>query len=98
MRALVLESPGEPPTVHEVQRADPAAPPGGAVVRVTAAGFSHHDALIMAGVLRRGVALPFPFGFDVVFLRVVFFESRLLVGMVGFLPGREDRFIDSVFQ
>ena len=65
MRALVLESSGEPPTVHEVQRADDAVPPGGARVRVTAAGFSGHDALIMAGVLRRGARLPRVLGHEI---------------------------------
>ncbi len=55
MRALVLEQPGRPPTlsVREVPAPNPG--PGEALVEVAACGFCHHDLLVMAGVLRRGV-------------------------------------------
>ncbi len=55
MRALVLETPGIPPSlaVREVPTPTPAA--GEVLVRVKACGFCHHDLLVMAGVLRRGV-------------------------------------------
>ena len=65
MRAVVLETPRERPAVRDDDRAAPAASPGRAVVRVEAAGFSHHDVLIMAGVLRRGVHLPLVLGHEV---------------------------------
>ena len=55
MRALMLDSPGTPPhlSVGEL----PAPRPGAeeALVRVAACGFCHHDRLVMAGTLRRGV-------------------------------------------
>ena len=55
MRALLLEQPGRPPslTVREIPIPVPAA--GEALVRVAVCGFCHHDLLVMAGVLRRGV-------------------------------------------
>jgi D-arabinose 1-dehydrogenase-like Zn-dependent alcohol dehydrogenase len=55
MRALVLEQPGRPPTLAVKQVPDPVPQPGEALVRVAACGFCHHDLLVMAGVLRRGV-------------------------------------------
>ena len=55
MRALILEQPGRPPklSVHEVPVPVPG--PGEVLVQVAACGFCHHDLLVMAGVLRRGV-------------------------------------------
>ncbi|MCH8847654.1 MAG: NADP-dependent oxidoreductase, partial [Chloroflexi bacterium] len=55
MKAVVLHKPGARPAVRDDDRAAPAVAPGRAVVRVEAAGFSHHDALVISGMLRRGV-------------------------------------------
>ena len=65
MKAVVLEEPGAHPAVRDDERAAPAAAPGRAVVRVEAAGFSHHDALVLSGVLRRGVRTPLVLGHEV---------------------------------
>ena len=65
MKAVVLDTPGEQPGVRFDDRPNPTAPDGHVVVRVRAAGFSHHDALIMAGVLRRGVRLPLVLGHEI---------------------------------
>lgn len=55
MRALVLERPGNPPGLRMEERPIPTPGPGQALVRVAACGFCHHDRLVMAGRLRRGV-------------------------------------------
>ncbi|MBM3941762.1 MAG: zinc-binding dehydrogenase [SAR202 cluster bacterium] len=55
MRALALEQPGRPPTLRIREVPTPVPGPGEALVRVAACGFCHHDLLVMAGVLRRGV-------------------------------------------
>lgn len=55
MRALVLERPGNPPALRIEERPIPTPGPGQALVRVAACGFCHHDRLVMAGRLRRGV-------------------------------------------
>ena len=55
MRALVLESPGTPPALTVAELPDLTAGPGEVVVRVAACGFCHHDRLVMAGTLRRGI-------------------------------------------
>lgn len=55
MRALLLESPGTPPRLAVVERPAPRPGDGEALVRVAACGFCHHDRLVMAGMLRRGV-------------------------------------------
>ena len=65
MKAVVLHKPGARPAVRDDERASPAAAAGRVVVRVEAAGFSHHDALVMAGVLRRGVRAPVVLGHEV---------------------------------
>ena len=54
MTALVVE-PGDPPTVRAVSRPTPVPGAGEALLRVEAAGFCHHDRLVMDGTLRRGV-------------------------------------------
>ena len=55
MRALMLDTPGNPPRLSVVDLPTPRPEPGEALVRVAACGFCHHDRLVMAGVLRRGV-------------------------------------------
>ena len=55
MRALVLESPGDPPSLAVRERDTPAIRPGDVLVRVAAAGICGHDAAVMRGTLRRGV-------------------------------------------
>ena len=55
MRALMLESPGTPPRLSVVEMPVPRPEAGEALVRVVACGFCHHDRLVMAGTLRRGV-------------------------------------------
>ena len=65
MKALVLESTGPEPRLSLADRPMPVPPAGHVVVRVTACGFCHHDALVMSGVLRRGVALPVVLGHEV---------------------------------
>ena len=65
MRALVLENPG--PSLSLVMKEAPTPSPddGEVLVRVRACGFCHHDLLVMAGVLRRGVNLPLVLGHEV---------------------------------
>ena len=55
MRALLVESAGEPPRLAVVDVPEPLPGPGEVLVRVAACGFCHHDRAVMAGVLRRGV-------------------------------------------
>ena len=55
MRALMLDTPGNPPRLSVVNLPTPRPEPGEALVRVAACGFCHHDRLVMAGILRRGV-------------------------------------------
>ncbi len=55
MRALMLDSPGTPPHLSVGELPTPRPGAGEALVRVAACGFCHHDRLVMAGTLRRGV-------------------------------------------
>ena len=55
MRALLVESTGDPPRLAVVDVPEPSPGPGEVLVRVAACGFCHHDRAVMAGVLRRGV-------------------------------------------
>jgi len=55
MRALVLETPGVPPSLAVREVPTPTPGTGEALVQVKACGFCHHDLLVMTGVLRRGV-------------------------------------------
>ncbi len=55
MRALVLEHPGRSPALSLNEVPIPVPGPGEVLVEVAACGFCHHDLLVMAGVLRRGV-------------------------------------------
>ncbi len=56
MKALYLKQSGDPPNLEILDVPTPVPGPHQALVRVTACGFCHHDRLVMAGVLRRGVA------------------------------------------
>ena len=56
MRALSVVAAGRPPALAMVERPVPTLAPGEALLRVDACGFCHHDLLVMAGALRRGVA------------------------------------------
>ena len=58
MRAVVLDAAGPELRLRDATLPDPQPAPGEALLRVSACGFSHHDALIMDGTLRRGVTLP----------------------------------------
>lgn len=64
MKAVLLDAPGPEPTLRDAMLPDPTPGPGEALLRVEACGFSHHDALIMEGVLRRGVTLPRALGHE----------------------------------
>ena len=55
MRALVLETPGIPPSLAVREVPTPTPGMAEALVQVQGCGFCHHDLLVMAGVLRRGV-------------------------------------------
>ena len=88
MKAVVLDKPGSRPAVRDDDRAAPAAAPGRAVVRVQAAGFSHHDALVMSGVLRRGVRTPLVLGHEVA--GVVEATGERVVVLPGGLGHAED--------
>ena len=65
MNAVVLDAAGPEPGLRDATLPDPQPAPGEALLRVTACGFSHHDALIMEGTLRRGVTLPRVLGHEV---------------------------------
>ena len=56
MKALFVDRPGRPPMFSVKEVPPPAPAPGEVLVRVEACGFCHHDLLVMAGALRRGVA------------------------------------------
>lgn len=64
MKAVLLDAPGPEPALRDAMLPDPAPGPGEGLLRVEACGFSHHDALIMEGVLRRGVTLPRALGHE----------------------------------
>ena len=65
MRAVVLDTAGPEPRLRDAVLPAPQPAPDEALLRVTACGFSHHDALIMEGTLRRGVTLPRVLGHEV---------------------------------
>ena len=64
MKAVVLDAAGPEPTLRDAEIPDPRPGPGEALLRVAACGFSHHDALIMEGTLRRGITLPRALGHE----------------------------------
>lgn len=55
MKALVLESPGEEPSLAVKEVAVPDLGPRDVLVKVAACGLCHHDVAVMQGLLRRGV-------------------------------------------
>ena len=55
MTAIVVSDAGRPPTLELAARPTPVPAAGEALLRVDACGFCHHDYLVMAGTLRRGV-------------------------------------------
>ncbi len=55
MRALTLDTLGNPPRLSVADLPMPRPEAGEALLHVAACGFCHHDRLVMAGVLRRGV-------------------------------------------
>ena len=55
MAALTVAQTGRPPQLAIAERPVPTPGPGEALLRVDACGFCHHDLLVMAGTLRRGV-------------------------------------------
>ena len=55
MRALVLESPGDQPSLAVRQVPLPELGPHDVVVRVAACGMCYHDVAVIQGILRRGV-------------------------------------------
>ena len=65
MRALILDTPGNPPQLSVVELPTPLPGPGEALVRVAACGFCHHDRLVMAGTLRRGVSAGVVLGHEI---------------------------------
>ena len=56
MSALTLAPAGNPPPLALAERKVPTPEPGEVLLRVDACGFCHHDYLVQAGTLRRGVA------------------------------------------
>ena len=55
MKALVLEAPGDEPSLALRDVAVPTAGPHDVLVEVAACGLCHHDVAVMRGLLRRGV-------------------------------------------
>ena len=82
MRALVLEQPGRPPTLSVREVPVPTPGPGEALVEVAACGFCHHDLLVMAGVLRRGVKPEVVLGHEIAGV-----VAQLGEGVTGLQPG-----------
>ena len=65
MTALSVVEAGRPPVLAMVERPVPTPGPGEALLRVDACGFCHHDLLVMAGLLRRGVAAGVTLGHEI---------------------------------
>ena len=82
MRALLVESTGDPPRLAVVNVPEPSPGAGEVLVRVAACGFCHHDRAVMAGVLRRGVRPGVVLGHEI---SGVVEEAG--TGVVGVCPG-----------
>ena len=82
MRALSVESTGDPPRLAVVDVPEPSPGPGEVLVRVAACGFCHHDRAVMAGALRRGVRPGVVLGHEI---SSVVEEAG--TGVVGVRPG-----------
>ena len=65
MAVLQVVQTGRPPVLEMVERTIPALDPGEVLLRMDACGFCHHDFLVMAGTLRRGVAEGVTLGHEV---------------------------------
>ncbi len=65
MSALSVAQTGRPPVLAMVERPVPTPGPGEALLRVDACGFCHHDLLVMAGTLRRGVSAGVTLGHEI---------------------------------
>ena len=65
MAAVSVVKAGRPPLLAMVERPVPLPGPGEALLRVDAAGFCHHDLLVMAGTLRRGVTAGVTLGHEI---------------------------------
>jgi NADPH:quinone reductase-like Zn-dependent oxidoreductase len=65
VRAVVLEKAGPDPIVVDTELSDPTPGLGELMVRVKMCGYCHHDAAIMAGILRRGTTLPLVLGHEI---------------------------------
>ena len=90
MKAVILDAPGPEPALRDALTPDPEPGPGEALLRVAACGFSHHDALIMEGALRRGVTLPRALGHEVAGVVLSVGDAAdpgLLGAMAAVIPG-----------
>ena len=65
MKALLLEEAGLDPKVVSRDLPTPILGTRDVLVKVKACGFCHHDALVMSGVLKRGVNLPLVLGHEI---------------------------------
>ncbi|MBI2171972.1 MAG: zinc-binding dehydrogenase [Chloroflexi bacterium] len=82
MKALVLETPGNPPRLALKEVPEPALGEGDVLLRVLACGLCHHDLLAMTGVLRRGIPSHAVLGHEICgeIVKVGAAVSRVLVG------------------
>ena len=90
MKAVILDAHGTEPTLRDALTPDPEPGPGEALLRVAACGFSHHDALIMEGALRRGVTLPRALGHEAAGVVLAVGDAAdpgLLGAMAAVIPG-----------
>ena len=90
MKAVILDAPGPEPALRDALTPAPEPGPGEALLRVAACGFSHHDALIMEGALRRGVTLPRALGHEIAGVVLAVGDAAdpgLLGAMAAVIPG-----------
>ena len=82
MRALKLENPGPAPTLSVTDLPVPRPLRNEVLVRVAACGFCHHDRLVIAGMLRRGVRRGVVLGHEIAGV-----VEEAGEGVAGFRPG-----------